>query len=157
MHAAILARRRSHLSIATVPIPTQRATEVTGAQSVAGVQSVLVRVANAIYRRLPLNAIHKRRLAWLAYRVTGSLFEGTPGYEAWRAFLQVLNTRDFVDEGVVSRVFRTFGLAERRPALAQAVMAPLICWSFSSSMFKYLLSWSTMRCPRCDAALPRPA
>ena len=25
---------------------------------------------------------------------------------------------------------------ERRPALAQAVMAPLICWSFSSSMFK---------------------
>ena len=28
--------------------------------------------------------------------------------------------------------------AERRPALAQAVMAPLICWSFSSSMFKYL-------------------
>jgi hypothetical protein len=37
---------------------------------------------------------------------------------------------------VVSRVFRTFGLAEQRPALAQAVMAPLICWSFSSSMFK---------------------
>jgi hypothetical protein len=29
--------------------------------------------------------------------------------------------------------------AERHPALAQAVMAPLICWSFSSSMFKYLL------------------
>ncbi len=28
------------------------------------------------------------------------------------------------------------GEAERRPALAQAVMAPLICWSFSSSMFK---------------------
>jgi hypothetical protein len=34
---------------------------------------------------------------------------------------------------VVSRIFRTFGLAERRPALAHAVMAPLICWSFSSS------------------------
>ena len=30
-------------------------------------------------------------------------------------------------------------LAVRHPALAQAVMAPLICWSFSSSMFKYLL------------------
>jgi hypothetical protein len=29
--------------------------------------------------------------------------------------------------------------AERRPTLAQAVMAPLICWSFSSSMFKYRL------------------
>jgi hypothetical protein len=39
---------------------------------------------------------------------------------------------------VVSRIFRTFGLAERRPALAHAVMAPLICWSFSSSMFRYL-------------------
>jgi len=31
-----------------------------------------------------------------------------------------------------------FRLAERRPALAHAVMAPLICWSFSSSMFRYL-------------------
>ena len=40
------------------------------------------------------------------------------------------------ERGVVSRVFRTYGWAERRPALAQAVMAPLICWSFSSSMFK---------------------
>ena len=40
---------------------------------------------------------------------------------------------------VVSRFFRTFGLAERRPALAHAVMAPLICWSFSNSMLRYLL------------------
>src|SRR5262249_21114828 len=32
-----------------------------------------------------------------------------------------------------------FRLAERRPALAHAVMAPLICWSFSNSMFRYLL------------------
>src|SRR5262245_26836305 len=39
---------------------------------------------------------------------------------------------------VVSRIFRTFGLAERHPALAHAVMAPLICWSFSNSMFRYL-------------------
>jgi hypothetical protein len=38
------------------------------------------------------------------------------------------------DQGV-SRVFGTF-LAERRPALAQAAMATLICWSFSSSMFR---------------------
>ena len=37
--------------------------------------------------------------------------------------------------GEVSSIFRTFGWAERRPALAQAVAAPLICWSFSSSMF----------------------
>jgi hypothetical protein len=32
-----------------------------------------------------------------------------------------------------------FQLAERRPALAHAVMASLICWSFSNSMFRYLL------------------
>jgi hypothetical protein len=36
----------------------------------------------------------------------------------------------------VSRVFRTLFWAERHPALAYAVMAPLICWSLSSSMFK---------------------
>src|SRR5262245_47399882 len=32
-----------------------------------------------------------------------------------------------------------FRLAERHPALAHAVMAPLICWSFSNSMFRYRL------------------
>jgi len=30
--------------------------------------------------------------------------------------------------------------AERHPRLAQAVIVPLICWSFSSSMFRYLLA-----------------
>jgi hypothetical protein len=40
---------------------------------------------------------------------------------------------------VVSRVFRTLVWAERRPVLAQAVVAPLICWSFSSSVLRYLL------------------
>ena len=40
---------------------------------------------------------------------------------------------------VVSRIFRTFNLAERHPDLGHAVMAPLICWSFSNSMFRYLL------------------
>jgi hypothetical protein len=39
---------------------------------------------------------------------------------------------------VVSRVFRTLVWAERRPDRAQAIMA-LICCSFSSSMFRYLL------------------
>ena len=39
---------------------------------------------------------------------------------------------------VVSRIFRTFSLAERHPALAHAVMAPLICWSLSSSTLRYL-------------------
>jgi hypothetical protein len=32
-----------------------------------------------------------------------------------------------------------FNLGWRRKAVAQAAMAPLICWSFSSSVFKYLL------------------
>jgi hypothetical protein len=34
----------------------------------------------------------------------------------------------------VSRVFCPFVWAERLPALAQAVMAPLICWSLSKTM-----------------------
>ena len=36
--------------------------------------------------------------------------------------------------GVVSRIFRTLVWAERCPSLAQAVMAPLICWSFALSI-----------------------
>src|SRR5262245_24607821 len=32
-----------------------------------------------------------------------------------------------------------FRLAERHPALAHAMMAPLVCWSFSNSMLRYLL------------------
>jgi hypothetical protein len=32
--------------------------------------------------------------------------------------------------------FCKFGWVERRPALAQAVMAPLICWSFGNSVFR---------------------
>ena len=46
---------------------------------------------------------------------------------------------------VVSSSFALLVWAERRPALAQAVMAPLICWSFSSSMF---------RCRLVDHAVP---
>ena len=38
----------------------------------------------------------------------------------------------------MSRIFRTFNLAERHPDLGHAVMAPLICWSLSSSMLRYL-------------------
>ena len=39
----------------------------------------------------------------------------------------------------VSRVFALWFGLQRRPALAQAGIAPLICWSFSNSMFRYLL------------------
>ena len=42
-----------------------------------------------------------------------------------------------IPEGSVQNLSH-FGLAERHPALAHAVMAPLICWSFSNSMFRYL-------------------
>jgi hypothetical protein len=50
----------------------------------AGLRPRLLRTAPAAYQHVPLNPVRKRRLAWLAYRVTGSLFEGSPGYEAWR-------------------------------------------------------------------------
>src|SRR5215831_11842646 len=63
---------------------------------------------------------------------------------------------------VVSRIFRTFGLAERHPALAHAVMAPLICWSFSNSMFRYRLvdhavpaMWRSLAAARLSAYPPR--
>jgi hypothetical protein len=62
---------------------------------------------------------------------------------------------------VVSRIFRTFGWAERGPALAHAVMAPLICRSFSNSMFRYLLvdhavpaTWHSLAAARLSADRP---
>ena len=52
-----------------------------------------------------------------------------------------------------------FRLAERHPALAHAVMAPLICWSFSNSMFRYFLvdhavpaMWRSLAAARLSAA-----
>jgi len=42
---------------------------------------------------------------------------------------------------VVSRQFRTFDSGSRCPTLAHPVAAPLICCSFSRSMFKYLLKY----------------
>jgi hypothetical protein len=44
----------------------------------------LLQVAFPVWRRLPLCAIHKQRLASIAYSVAGPLFEGFPGYKAWR-------------------------------------------------------------------------
>jgi hypothetical protein len=41
----------------------------------------------------------------------------------------------------VSRVFRTFVWAERLPALAQAVMAPLICWFMALGMIAILVRY----------------
>jgi hypothetical protein len=52
---------------------------------------------------------------------------------------------------VVSRIFRTFGLAERRPALTHAVMAPLICL-----VLQQLDVQISLRRPRrADVAQPR--
>src|SRR6516164_8151925 len=54
-----------------------------------------------------------------------------------------------------------FRLAERHPALAHAMMAPLICWSFSNSMFRYLLvdhavpaMWRSLAAARLSADWP---
>ena len=51
---------------------------------------------------------------------------------------------------VVSRIFRTFNLAERHPALGHVVTASLICWSLASSMLRYLFVDHANR--RCGAA-----
>ncbi len=60
--------------------------------------------------------------------------------------------------GVPTAIFR---LAERHPALAHAVMAPLICWSLSSSMFRYLVvdhavpaMWRSLAAARLSADWP---
>jgi hypothetical protein len=45
--------------------------------------------------------------------------------------------RAAVEAGKCPEFFAHLDWAERRPALAQAVMAPFICWSFSSLMFRY--------------------
>src|SRR5262249_9874359 len=54
-----------------------------------------------------------------------------------------------------------FRLAERRPALAHAVMVSLISWSFSNSMFRYLLvdhavlaMWRSLAAARVSAGRP---
>ena len=87
----------------------------------AGVQPMLLRVANAIYRRLPLNAVHQRRLAWLVYRVTGSLFEGTPGYDAWRMYLQALELATS-NCPLVSVVIPTHGQLAHTAACLRSIM-----------------------------------
>src|SRR5215813_1355013 len=61
--------------------------------------------------------------------------------------------RRAVSKKVLSRIFRTFVWAARRPTVAQAVMAPLICWSFSSSMFRYLFVGLCWLFPDVRAAL----
>src|SRR5262249_15000708 len=45
-----------------------------------------------------------------------------------------------VERRVATRDFGHFALGWAAPRPAQAVMAPLICWSFSSSTFRYLLA-----------------
>ena len=67
--------------------------------------------------------------------VSGSLASRLTMHPAWRSVIR--GSVQSLSQ-VVSRIFRTFGLAERHPALAHAVMAPVICWSFRSSMFRYL-------------------
>jgi hypothetical protein len=56
---------------------------------------------------------------------TGKASWTTP--RLWSTRLPTVGADSRARYQVVSRLFRTFGLAERRPALAYAVMAPLIC------------------------------
>ena len=82
-------------------------------------------------------------------RFRAGAFHGLPP-----AFAEQLRREPIIDppaQAPISRVARTkeivgsvqnlshFRLAERHPALAHAMVAPLICWSFSNSMFRYLL------------------
>jgi O-antigen biosynthesis protein len=50
-----------------------------------GLRSELLRVARPIYRRLPLSAVYKQKVASLAYHVAGPLLERRQGNENWRA------------------------------------------------------------------------
>src|SRR4029450_11658933 len=70
----------------------------------------------------------------------------------------------YVNERRSTRVFLSdvelSVLAERRPALAHPMMAPLICWSFSNSMFRYLLvdhavaaMWRSLAAARLSAGV----
>ena len=86
----------------------------------AGVRPMLFRVANAVYRRLPLSAVHKRRLAWSVYRATGSLFEGTSGYDAWRSY-QALELPSS-DRPLVSIVIPTYGQFAHTVACLRSIM-----------------------------------
>jgi GT2 family glycosyltransferase len=87
----------------------------------AGVQPRLLRTANAVYSHLPFDAVHKRRIAWSAYRATGSLFAGTPGYEAWRAYLRGLELPSS-DRPLVSIIIPTYGQLPHTAACLRSIM-----------------------------------
>jgi len=75
-----------------------------------------------------------------------------------REFVVGVRGRPCPRHGSVQNVSH-FRLAERHPALAHAVIAPLICWSFSNSMFRYFLvdhavpaMWRSLAAARLSAA-----
>jgi O-antigen biosynthesis protein len=68
----------------------------------AGLRPALLGIARPVFRRLPLSVANKQRIASFVYRVAGSLFEGFPAYELWRAQFQapkgiVLEQATFVE------------------------------------------------------------
>src|SRR5262249_42132 len=86
-------------------------------------------------------------LYWICYRHNNSIavvIEPAHSliYARLRAAIDGLDEGEFTEghelPGSVQNLSH-FRLAERHPALAHAVMAPLICWSFSNSMFRYRL------------------
>ncbi len=87
----------------------------------ASLRPRLLRAARAVYRRLPLDTLHKRRLTWSAYRRFGSLFEGSPGYETWRIHVQALKL-PYSDRPVVSIVIPTYGQLVHTAACLRSIM-----------------------------------
>src|SRR5262249_44589278 len=79
-----------------------------------------------------LPSVDRVGASWpMSQRCASALFMTQPSRSAVAAFRAPIS-------GSVQNLSH-FRLAERHPALAHAVMAPLICWSFSNSMFRYLL------------------
>jgi O-antigen biosynthesis protein len=84
-------------------------------------QPRLLRVATFVYRHRPLNGVHKRRLTWFAYRVAGSLFAGTAGYEVWRAHLRGLKLPSS-DHPRVSVIIATYGQLAYTASCLRSIM-----------------------------------
>src|SRR5262249_4661356 len=77
--------------------------------------------------------VRRSKLDWVIVRPV--ILTNGPKTNAYRA---LADPRRWTCGGSVQNLSH-FRLAERRPSLAQAVMAPLICWSCSNSMFRYRL------------------
>ena len=93
---------------------------MTGARSVPACSRCFFELRTLSTGVFRSSAVHKRRLAWLVYRVTGSLFEGTSGYDAWRSY-QALELPSS-DRPLVSIVIPTYGQFAHTVACLRSIM-----------------------------------